>query len=75
MQFISICKLTSIMQITSGYDLHSLSLMLLKNMLAMSAEHFKQLVYCDFKGIVCSLSEANERNKRNRSFIFSVSQL
>lgn len=30
-QFIFICKLTAIMQITSGYDLHSLSLMMLKN--------------------------------------------
>lgn len=32
----------------------------------MSAEHFKQLVYCDFKGTVWNLDENDERKKQNK---------
>lgn len=60
------------MQITSGYDLHSLSLICLKNILAMSAEHFMQLIYSDFKGTVWYLGEADER-KKQKKMIYSSS--
>lgn len=64
-QFISLCKWAAIMQITPGYDLHSLSLKLLKKtMLSVRAERFMQLICSDFKGRAWYIGEAGERMKQ-----------